>query len=245
MNTGNQSERHWRQLSEPFQEQYREYDDWFVDNPVFGVELATIKALGTAMVPPGLEIGIGPGRFAQALGVGFGIDPAALPLSLARERGILVCRAIGEELPFGTGTFGAVYLLFALCFLADPEAMLHECHRTLKPDGHLLIGLVPALSPWGGMLTEKGKKGHPFYRRAQLKTIGATLDLLRQHNFNLVESRSALFSSPQTPTPAVDHRPGHHEEAGFTVLVAQPVKGPLAEIVPRNIAVPKTVETEP
>jgi SAM-dependent methyltransferase len=156
MNTGEKSDRHWRELSAPFQEQYREYDEWFVDNPVFALEVETIKAIKTTLEPPGLEVGIGPGRFAQLLGISYGIDPAPLPLTLARDRGARVCRAIGEHLPFVTGVFGAIYLLFSLCFLAKPEAVLRECRRTLKPGGHLIIGLIPALSPWGRMLTQKG-----------------------------------------------------------------------------------------
>jgi len=222
MNTGKKSNRHWRQLSTPFQEQYREYDRWFVDNPVFDLELAAIKSLETTFGPPGLEIGIGPGRFAQCLGVEFGIDPAQPPLTLARERGARVCRAIGEQLPFGTGVFGTIYLLFSLCFLAEPEAVLRECRRTLKPRGHLIVGLVPALSPWGRMLTRKGENDHPFYRRAQFRTIAATLGLMERRGFKLIESRSALFSSPQVTPQIADHRPGHNENAGFAVLVARP-----------------------
>jgi SAM-dependent methyltransferase len=226
MSTGKKPDRHWRQLSAPFQEQYREYDAWFDDNPLFPLEVATLKAVKTTIEPPELEVGIGPGRFAQRLGVRFGIDPAQLPLTLARDRGALVCRAIGEQLPFGTAVFGAIYLLFSLCFLAKPEVVLRECRRTLKPGGNLIIGLVPALSPWGRMLTKKGENGHPFYRRARLRTIAATLDLLERNNFNLIESRSALFSSPEAPSPVSDHRPGHEEQAGFAVLVARPAKVP-------------------
>lgn len=222
MSTGEKTARHWRQISEPFQEQYREYDKWFVDNPVFPLEIATIKAIKTIFEPPGLEIGIGPGRFAQLLGIRFGIDPAQLPLTLARDRGARVSRAIGEQLPFGTGVFGAIYLLFSLCFLARPEAVLCECRRTLKHGGHLIIGLIPALSPWGRMLTQKGENGHPFYRRARLRTIAETLELLRRNNFTLIESRSALFSPPQASPQVSDHRPGHDEMAGFAVLVARP-----------------------
>ncbi len=224
MSTEKKSARHWRRISEPFQLQYREYDEWFVDNPVFALEMATIKAIETILEPPGLEIGIGPGRFAQLLGVHFGIDPAPHPLTLAKERGARVCRAIGEQLPFGTGVFGAIYLLFSLCFLANPDAVLRECKRTLKPGGHLIIGLVPALSPWGRMLAQKGKNGNSFYHRARFSTIAATLDLLERHSFNLIESRSALFSPPQASSPASDHRPGYDEKAGFAVLVARPAK---------------------
>lgn len=220
--TSKTSERHWRELSAPFKEKYREYDEWFVDNPVFDLELATIKAIETRLEPPGLEIGVGPGRFAQKLGVRFGIDPALPPLALARSRGAQVCRAVGEQLPFGAGVFGAIYMLFTLCFLARPEAVLRECSRSLKPGGHLLIGLVPASSSWGKMLAQKGEDRHSFYHGARFRTISATLDLLERHNFNLIESRSALFSYPQDAPPAVtNHRPGHDEQAGFVILVCQ------------------------
>lgn len=212
----------WRDVCAPFQERSREYDDWFVDNPIFSLELATLKAIKTKIDPPGLEVGIGPGRFAQQLGIKFGLDPALQPLLKARRRGVLVCRAIGEELPFRTGTFGSIFLLFSLCFLAEPRAFLRECHRTLKPEGHLIIGLVPAGSPWGRLLSRKGEEGHPFYRLARFRTIAAALALLQETGFTLIESISALFTPPQSPPRPDDHRPGQDENAGFAVLVAKP-----------------------
>jgi hypothetical protein len=49
---------------------------------------------------PAPEVGVGTGRFAQVLGVPYGVDPALGALRLARRRGIRVVQARGEALPF-------------------------------------------------------------------------------------------------------------------------------------------------
>ncbi|HXF56159.1 MAG TPA: methyltransferase domain-containing protein [Actinomycetota bacterium] len=72
---------------------------------------------------PGLEVGVGSGRFARPLGVGVGVDPAHAPLRPAAARGVRVVQAVGERLPFRDASFGAV-LVVTLCFagISEPPA---------------------------------------------------------------------------------------------------------------------------
>jgi len=130
-----------------FDTEAERYDAWF-DSPegrvLFENELAAIRLLWRDAFCPALEVGVGTGRFAQALGVEFGIDPAAGALRFAERRGIQVKQARGEALPFPDGTFGGVLMIAKLCFVDDAAALFREAARVLRADGHLLVGDVPA-----------------------------------------------------------------------------------------------------
>lgn len=99
-----------------------EYDSWF-DSPkgrvLFNMELEALRQLMTCLRKPFLEIGTGTGRFAVALGIDAGIDPAVTALKIAEGRGIKVKKAMGEELPFDDKSFGAVFIMLTLCFADD------------------------------------------------------------------------------------------------------------------------------
>jgi ubiquinone/menaquinone biosynthesis C-methylase UbiE len=81
------------------------------------------------------------------LGIDLGIDPARRLLALAQGRGVNAIYGRGEALPLRDGSFGAAFLIVTLCFVEDPEAVLRECHRVLKPEGQLVVGLVPREGP--------------------------------------------------------------------------------------------------
>ena len=135
-----------------FEELADRYDAWYDGahgRLLFDLELACLRPL----VPPGpgprIEVGVGSGRFAAALGLEVGLDPARSPLRLAAGRAVAVVQGAGERLPFGDGTFGAVVLVVTLCFADDPAALLGEARRVLAPSGRLVAGVVPLESAWG------------------------------------------------------------------------------------------------
>ncbi|MHB8788844.1 MAG: class I SAM-dependent methyltransferase [Desulfobulbaceae bacterium] len=210
----------WRAAMLPFEERAAEYDLWFEDSPIFVIELAALQALGDQLPRPRLEIGVGPGRFAQALEIENGIDPAFSPLQLASRRGIMGVRGTGEHLPFRQATIGAVYLLCTLCFLPDPLAVFGECARILKPDGRLIIGLIPGGSAWGQRLTERGRAGDPFYHHARFRTVGETEQLLARKGFRVAEAWSTLRQPPGRQLCFEPPKSGAEESAGFCVLMA-------------------------
>ncbi|MBW2466493.1 MAG: class I SAM-dependent methyltransferase, partial [Deltaproteobacteria bacterium] len=147
------------------------YDSWFEDSLIYEIELAALKGLNSQLHRPKLEIGVGPGRFAGDLDIDFGTDPAWAPLILASGRKIKCCQAFGEQLPVQDSTIGAIYILFTLCFTADPQKVLAECSRVLKESGLLVIGMIPSGSVWGRSLASKKETDHPFYRHASFYTI--------------------------------------------------------------------------
>lgn len=128
------------------------YDAWY-DSPLgaaaFAEEVVALRPLVSDLRPPLLEVGVGTGRFAQALGVRYGVDPALGALQLAVRRGVHVARGVAEALPFVGAPFGGVVIALTLCFVADPLAALHEARRVLRPDGAIALGVIPAEGIWG------------------------------------------------------------------------------------------------
>ena len=74
----------WRQAAGVFDERAAEYDAWFENSLLFAIERAALQELATPLLDPKLEVGVGPGRFAEALGVEFGVDSALGPLAFAK-----------------------------------------------------------------------------------------------------------------------------------------------------------------
>ncbi len=211
----------WKEISRAFGEVASAYDAWYEGNPLFLSELKALNALGP--VPkPALEIGVGTGVFAEALGFTHGIDPSLEMLSLARQRGVHVVCGVGERLPFKTGSFEAVGLFFTFCFLTDPEAVLREASRSLKPAGKLFLGFVPAESPWGHYYQEKKKNGHRLYRFMRLRKGKEVLRLLEKEGFRIVRGYSTLFQPPAFE-PYFEEEPkrGFSPKAGFWALLAE------------------------
>ena len=61
-------------MAEAFHRLAERYDRWFeVHRPLFLSELRLVRALFPGS-GPGLEVGVGTGRFAEALGIGLGLD---------------------------------------------------------------------------------------------------------------------------------------------------------------------------
>ena len=211
----------WRKAARVFQERAGEYDSWYEDSLLFATELSALQQIELPLSDPKVEIGTGPGRFAEQLGVTTGIDPAPAALQRALKRGIMGIVGIGEQLPIRSEKAGTIFMLFTLCFLVDPGLVLEECHRILKKDGRLVIGQVPALSTWGQQLENKKKNGNPYYRHARFYTISDTLTMLKQANFSLLETHSTLLQSPESLDGVETAQPGINEQAGFCVLVAE------------------------
>lgn len=208
----------WREVSAAFAACAQEYEAWYQGNPLFEAELAALKALGP--VPkPSLEIGVGPGVFAEALGFSHGLDPSLEMLRRARKRGIKVVAGVGEDLPFKDGSFSACGLFFTLCFVEDPLRVLAEARRVLKREGLLYLGVVPADSPWGEFYQAKKRAGHRLYRLANFLTQEKVLSLAQGLGLKLERAFSSLFQSPLGSPTFEAPQEGIGEGAGFLALL--------------------------
>ncbi|MGE5135806.1 MAG: class I SAM-dependent methyltransferase [Gemmatimonadota bacterium] len=194
------------------------YDAWY-EGPagavVFPSEVACLAPLLAGLRRPWAEIGAGSGRFAAALGVEVGLDPAAAPLAIARSRGIQVVRGVGERLPLRAGVFGAVLIVVTICFADAPAALLAEARRVTRDDGAVVLGMVFAESPWGRFYRHKAACGHPFYSAARFLTREETLGLLAGAGLRLQAARSTLYQPPSDQPEPEPARDGETPAAGF------------------------------
>jgi ubiquinone/menaquinone biosynthesis C-methylase UbiE len=213
-------EKQWQISSAVFHDRATEYDSWFDDSLLFAIETAAIDALAVAANSPALEIGVGPGRFAETFGSSIGIDPARGPLQFAKSRNIAVCQAIGEALPFTSNSIARVSLFFTLCFVQNPAAVLRESYRVLQDKAHLVLGFIPATGQWGVNLQQKKKDGHPFYEHAHFFSVEEIVTLLAEQKFSLDASVSSLYQTPGKVTQMESPQPGMDKDSGFVVLSA-------------------------
>ncbi|HHO48532.1 MAG TPA: class I SAM-dependent methyltransferase [Desulfobacteraceae bacterium] len=209
-----------RETLRSFDERAEQYDAWYDNNPAFAVELAALRASTMVLPRPRLEIGVGSGRFARALQVEFGLDGAFSPLLIAARRRIMSVNGMASHLPFRSQAIGTIYLLFTLCFLAEPGLVLGECSRILLPAGRLLIGMIPAGSAWGKRAAERAREKDSFYRHAHIRSIDETVRLLEANGFAVRESWSTLLQPPGRDIVPEEPIRGALEDAGFCVLIS-------------------------
>jgi len=189
------------------------YDAWFDSergHALFRAERECLEHLMPADRTGWVEVGVGSGRFAEALHVREGVDPCRPLLEMAAARGVRTIPGVAEDLPYDDGELDGILLVVTLCFLDDPERAVREFARVLRPGGRMLVGFVPADSPWGQAYVRKGQEGHPFYSVARFYTCSQVLDMAGVAGFRLLSAASTL---PQGP----DEDPGDSPVLGGIV----------------------------
>ena len=206
----------------PFDTLASAYDAWFEEEGklVFDIEVRAFQEVLSQLPKPWLEVGVGSGRFAQALGIETGIDPSVKLLEMARRRGITVFQTRGEEEFFDAETFGSVFLIVTLCFVDSPLAVLKEAHHILKAGGKIVLGLVLRESPWGQFYLAKKEQGHRFYKYATFYSYQEVEELLKHSGFIIEKVISTLFQRPNQVKETESPREQFSPEAGFTIVVA-------------------------
>jgi ubiquinone/menaquinone biosynthesis C-methylase UbiE len=215
-----------KEVVEAFDQHAEDYDKWF-DTPegkvLFRMEVEAVRLLTRDIEKPSLEIGVGTGRFAKELGIDAGIDPSSKSLEIAKKRGIKVEKAKGEKLPFKDKSFGAVFILFTLCFVEDPEMVLFEAKRVLKIGGKLIVGIINRESPWGHLYLKKKAEGHPIYRYATFYNVYEIVKMIEEAGM-AVEAYSSTLCQPPSEIPYEE--PARNElikNAGFVCILARKI----------------------
>jgi len=214
----------------PFNDLASAYDAWFEGKGklTFAIEVRAFQEVLPSLPKPWLEIGVGSGRFAQALGIESGLDPSIKMLEMVRRRGIAAYLGRGEQSPFGDASFGTVFLIVTLCFVDSPLDVLRQAHRILVPGGRVVLGLVLRESPWGKFYQQKKQQGHRFYKYATFYRYDEVVRLLEQAGFSVEKTISTLFQKPDIISHEEPDRAermelpqsGYSASAGFTVIVA-------------------------
>ncbi len=140
-----------RTASETFQRKGADWDEM----RALGLPAAAVEASLLALVPPDhggrvLDIGTGTGRVLELLGPrvheGLGVDASRAMLALARSRlaraGLAHCSvrlADMYRLPLHDASFDLAVLQMVLHHADDPEGVLLEAARALRPGGSLIV----------------------------------------------------------------------------------------------------------
>jgi SAM-dependent methyltransferase len=200
----------------------RVYDAWFEEEGrlIFASEVEALRQALPLLPKPWIEVGVGSGRFAQALGIDIGLDPSSGLLKIARSRGARVLLGQGEEAPFKDGSFGAIFFIATLCFIDSPNIILTEAARLLKSQGKVVLGLVLKESPWGQVYQREKETGHRFYRHATFYSYAEVDMLLKQTGFSIEKVISTLFQHPGEVYHIESPQQGFFQSAGFTVVLA-------------------------
>jgi ubiquinone/menaquinone biosynthesis C-methylase UbiE len=200
----------------------KRYDAWY-DKPfgksAFTLEEACIESLCKNLKQHSLEVGVGTGRFAEALQIEYGIDVSAGVLKFAKLKEIIAVKGRGESLPFMDSSFGAVFMVVTLCFVDKPVKVLKEASRVLKADGAVILGLILKESPWASFYREKGEAGNIFYRIAKFYSFEELKAMSGKAGLEIVEVSSTMFQSPtENPLSLEPPKSGYFREAGFVTV---------------------------
>jgi SAM-dependent methyltransferase len=194
------------------------YDRWFDDHPaVYRAELAAVRRF-IPTTGRGLEIGVGSGRFAAPLGVTVGVDPAWHMAALAQRRGVLVCCAMGEVLPFRPARFDFALLVTVICFVADVPALLREARRILRRDGSLTIAFINRDSALGRRYKSRQARSE-FYRGARFYSPAEVATFIRNAGFTQPRFCRTLLG-PREGANELEVRDGYGT-GGFVVASAR------------------------
>jgi ubiquinone/menaquinone biosynthesis C-methylase UbiE len=204
----------------PFDADADRYDLWFESREgktIFDIEKTCLKSLIQVCKGLWLEVGVGTGRFASALGISEGVDPSSRRLEIASQRSIHTVLGVGEQLPYHDETFDGVLIVTTLCFLMDPKRTLSECRRVLRRTSILVLGIVPVESSWGRLYMRKGLEGHPLYSNAKFYTCKQVIRICIETGFIFENAISCLHTSPgDEPIPGLEE--GINESAGFVAM---------------------------
>jgi SAM-dependent methyltransferase len=154
-----------------FDESASDYDRWFDDHKeVYAAQVRLLQD-EVPLIGCGLELGIGPGRFAVPLGIRYGIDPSLKLIEMAKTRGIEVVRGEGEHLPYRSETFDYVLMMTVICYLEKPLEVLQETFRILINGGDLILGFIEKDGEIALQSRLEKNKGR-FFRFARFLTAG-------------------------------------------------------------------------
>lgn len=203
----------------------REYDLWYDrHNKVFDSELTAIRKVLEQVHPEhrSIEIGVGTGRFAQALNITHGADPSMGMLKLASERNIICTQAVAESLPFRNTSFDLALMVTVDCFLTNLKQAFAEVYRILKPGGRLVLGMIDRNSELGNAYGKKyEKKPHKngFYTCVRLHSVEEISACILEAGLKDLTTVQTLFKPLEMIEDVEPVRRGYGE-GGFVVIRA-------------------------
>jgi len=205
--------------TEPFEKYTDRYENWFERNKyVYQSEINAIRQI-LPDFKKGVEIGLGSGRFAEPLGIKFGIEPSSKMRKIARDRGIKVVDGTAENLAFKDCSFDLALMVTTLCFLDDEREAFMEIYRILKYGGYFINGFVDKNSRVG-RIYQKHKQKSVFYRTAVFFDTEEVIKLLKKTGFRKFKFRQTVFSELDKIKQTESVKEGYGD-GSFVVIRAQ------------------------
>ena len=207
----------FKHLMDIFDRYCKRYDAWYEKNKF--AYLSELEAIREVLPKEGrgLEVGVGTGRFAHALGIGMGIDPSKKMIDIAARRGVTVRWGFGEDLPFFENSFDYVAIIITLCFVQNPQKVLSEAGRVLKKTGKIILGIIDKDSFLGEFYQ---RKKSVFYKQAFFFSIKDVSELLKAVGFNKITYHQTLFNYPDRLNSIEKPQKGFGR-GGFVVVSAR------------------------
>lgn len=205
--------------TEPFEKYTDRYENWFERNRyVYHSEINAIREV-LPDFKDGVEIGIGSGRFAEPLGIKFGIEPSSKMRKIARSKGIKVVESVAENLPFKDCSFDLALMVTTLCFLDDEVKAFREIYRVLRYGGYFINGFIDENSRVG-RIYQKNKQKSVFYRIANFFNTEEVVKLLKKTGFKDFKYRQTVFNTLDNINKVEKVEEGYGE-GSFVVIRAQ------------------------
>jgi ubiquinone/menaquinone biosynthesis C-methylase UbiE len=205
--------------TKPFEKHASEYDTWFDKYPyVFESEVAALRAALPYGDLQGIEVGLGTGRFSNALGIKEGVEPAASMREMALARGVDVFDAAAEHLPYKDLRFDFVLMASCINYFNQLNPAFREANRVLKPGGTLIVGCIDKDSIIG-KLYESKRPESIFYKQAIFYPVEKVAKEIHKEGFNKIEYTQTLFENLDSIKEFEPAKPGYGE-GSFVVIKA-------------------------
>jgi len=201
-----------------FDNDAQDYDNWFENHPIiFQNELEVLRKI-IPQQGTGIEIGVGTGRFAEALKIIAGVEPAHAMAQMAIARGVIVINTKAESLPLHSQSFDYALMVTTVCFLDDIPKAFAEAHRIIKKNGSFIIGLIDSDSELGKQYAAK-KESNRWYKNAHFHSVKEITELMQASGFTKFEYWQTLFGKKEELT---EPQPGFGK-GSFVVIRSQKI----------------------
>ena len=174
-----------------FEKYFDQYDNWFFKHAK--AYQSELKALQQAKIPGmSIEIGVGTGKFAEPLGITYGVEPSENMYKIAQKLNINIIKGQAEYLPIKSNVFDWAIMITTICFVEAPFKSIKEMYRILKCGGKSSIGIIDKDSYLGGKY-QLNKDKSVFYRDATFFSSKEIITLLKKAKFKHINALQTLF----------------------------------------------------